>query len=62
MTFPTLCLAPESLDGFKSAVNHWLLSLIVFFGFFFCGAVACGVMEANYNQFCFSFLGLCCWF
>ena len=44
-----------SLDGFKGAVNHWLLPRVVFFSVFH-GPGACGIAKAIYKQFCDSFL------
>ena len=32
-----------TLDGFKGAINYWLLPLVVFSSVF-CGAGACGVV------------------
>ena len=49
------------LDGFNGAVNSWLLPWVVF-SLIFRDACACGVVQAIYKQFCFSYLGLCCWF
>ena len=49
-----------TLDGFKEAVNHWLLPLVYFS--IFRGIGACVVAESIYKQFCLSHLGLCCSF
>ena len=49
-----------TLDGFKGAVNRWLLPWVCFS--VFRGAGACGVAKEIYKQLCFSNLGLCCWF
>ena len=48
------------LDGFKGAVNYWLLPRVCFS--VLRGAGFCGVAKAIYEQFYFSHLGLCCWF
>ena len=47
-----------TLDGFKGAVNRWLLPWVVFSSVF-RGRGACGVAKAIYKQLCFP---LCCWF
>ena len=47
-----------TLDGFKEAVNRWLLPCVCFL--VFRGAGACGVAYAIYKQLCFSHVGLCC--
>ena len=49
-----------TLDGFMGAANRWLLPWVCFW--VFRGAGACGAAKAIYKQFCFSHLGLCCWF
>ena len=43
---------PGMLDGFQGAVNHWLLTCVVFSSIF-RGAGACGVAKAIYKQFVF---------
>ena len=48
------------LDGFQEAVNCWLLPWVCFTVLH--GTSACVVAKAIYKQFCFSHLGLCCWF
>ena len=58
---PYTVVDTRTLDGFKSAVNRWLLPLVVFSPIF-RGAGACGAIEKIYKQLCFSYLGLCCWF
>ena len=50
-----------TLDGFKGAVNRWLLPFVVFSSVF-RGAGACSVAKTIYKKLCFSRLGLCCWF
>ena len=50
----------ETLDGFKGAVDRWLLPLVVFSSVF-CGAGDCGVTNAIYKLY-LSHLGLCSWF
>ena len=57
---PNTVFDTGTLDGFKGAVNHWLLPWVVFSSF--CGVGACGVAKAIYKQLCFPYLGLCCWF
>ena len=50
-----------TLEGLsKGAVNRWWLSWFCFS--VFRGAGTCGTAKAIYKQFCFSNLGLCCWF
>ena len=49
------------LDGFKGAVNHWLLPFVVFSSVFH-DAGACRVAKAIYKQLRFSRLGLYSWF
>ena len=44
-------------DGFKGAVNRWLLPLVVL-SLVFHGALACGVAKAIYIRLCFSRLSL----
>ena len=56
MTFPTL-FDSITLDGFKGAVNRWLLPWVVLF---FRGVDACGVTKAIYKQLCFSHFCLYC--
>ena len=50
----------RTLDGFKGAVNRWLLPWVCFS--VFRGAGACWIVLAIYKHFYFSHLGLCCWF
>ena len=45
-----------TLDGFEGAVNRWLLPRVEFSSVCFSGC------ESNYEQLCFSHLGLCCWY
>ena len=47
-----------TLDGFKGAVNRWLLPRVCFSDF--RGVGACGVAKPIYKQFCFSNWRLCC--
>ena len=56
---PYTVLDTGMLDGFKGAVNHWLLPCVVFF---FHGTGAYGVAKAIINTFVFPHLDLCCWF
>ena len=60
MTFPTV-FDTGTEDGFKGAVNRWLLPSVVLCSVF-RGAGDCGVAKVIYKQFRFSYLGLCCWF
>ena len=59
--FPFTVLDTGTLDGFKGAVNSWLLPWVVFFSVFH-GAGACGVAKLVFKQLCFSRLVPCCWF
>ena len=59
--FPYTMFDTRTLDGFKGAVNHWLLPWVMFSSVF-RGAGACGVAKATYKQLCFSHLNQCCWF
>ena len=59
ITVPTLCLTPERWMGLR------VRSTVGFFPelcFLECGAGAYGVAKSIYKQFCFSHVGLCCWF
>ena len=47
------------LEGFKGAVNCWLLAWIIVLSSVFRGAGACGVAKAIHKYF-FPHLGLCC--
>ena len=49
-----------TFDGFKGAVNRWLIPKWSFS--VIRGASACWAAKAISKQFCFSHLGLCCWF
>ena len=50
-----------TLDGFKGAVNRWLLPKVVFTSVF-RGAGVSGVAKVIYKQLCFCLLGLRCCF
>ena len=56
---PYTVLDTGTLDGFKGAVNRWLLPGVVFSSVF-CAAGACGVGKTTYKQHCFSYLVICC--
>ena len=61
---PYTVFVTGTLDGFKGAVNRWLLPLVMFECLKLVtsrGADACGVAKAIFKQLCFSHLGLCCW-
>ena len=58
MTIPTYTVVDTgTLDGFKGAVNRWLLPWVVFWSVF-RGTGACGVVKAIYKQLCFSYFSL----
>ena len=60
MTFHTLC-DTGTLDGFKGAVNRWLLLWVVFSSIFRCAA-ACGVAKIIRKQIHFYHLSMCRWY
>ena len=60
MIFSYTVFDTGTLDEFNGAVNRWLLQRVCFS--VFRGAGACRAARAIYKQFCFSHLGLCCWF
>ena len=61
LTFPFTVFVTGTFDGFKGAVNHWLLPGVVFFTIL-GDAGACWVVKAIYKQFNFSHFGMFFWF